>query len=128
MADVAQMMAVLSKCNVLAPFPGRIAEQKVREQQFVQPGQAMLDILDDSALDLEFIAPSALMPRLQPGAEFKVVIDETGKTYPARIQRLGARVDPVSQSVKVTAVIEGRHPELLAGMSGRAEIPAAAPR
>jgi hypothetical protein len=46
-------------------------------------------------------------------------VDETGKTYGAQVSRLGARVDPVSQSIKVTAVIEGRPAELMAGMSGR---------
>ena len=107
--------------SVHAPFGGRVAEQKVREQQFVQPGQAMLDILDDSALEVEFIAPSAWMPRLRPGAAFRIAIDETGRNYPARIVRLGARVDPVSQSIKVTAAIDGRYSELLAGMSGRAD-------
>ena len=119
-AEVAQMAATLSKCRVSAPFSGRVAEQKVREQQFVQPGQALLDILDDNSLELEFIAPSRWLQWLKPGYRFRVRIDETGKTYPARVQRLGARVDPVSQSIKVIAGIDGRFPELLAGMSGRA--------
>ena len=121
-AEVAQMEATVSKCKVPAPFAGRVAEQKVREQQFVQPGQGLLDILDDSALELEFIVPSRWLQWLRPGYGFSVRIDETGKSYPARVQRLGARVDPVSQSIKVTAAIQGRFPELLAGMSGRASL------
>ena len=125
-AEVAQMEATISKCKVPAPFAGRVAEQKVREQQFVQPGQGLLDILDDSALELEFIAPSRWLQWLRPGYGFSVRIDETGKSYPARVQRLGARVDPVSQSIKVTAAIQGRFPELLAGMSGRASLGSAA--
>jgi hypothetical protein len=48
-----------------------------------------------------------------------VQIDETRKTYPAKFIRIGARVDPVSQSVKVAAAISGRFPELMAGMSGK---------
>ena len=114
------MAAMISKCKVAAPFSGRIAEQKVREQQYVQPGQALLDILDDSALELEFIVPSRWLQWVRPGYSLRIRIDETGRSYPARVQRLGARVDPVSQSVKVVAVIEGKFPELLAGMSGRA--------
>lgn len=49
-------------------------------------------------------------------------IDETGKTYPAKFIRIGARVDPVSQSVKVAAAIDGRFPDLMAGMSGRVQV------
>lgn len=118
-AEVASNAAVISKCSIAAPFAGRVAEQKVREQQYVQPGQALLEILDDSVLELEFIAPSKWMAWLKAGYVFQVKIDETGKSYPAKIQRIGARVDPVSQSIKLSAAIDGKFPELVAGMSGQ---------
>ncbi|HEX7650986.1 MAG TPA: efflux RND transporter periplasmic adaptor subunit [Noviherbaspirillum sp.] len=118
-AEVSLMNISLEKCHVAAPFSGRVAEQRVREQQFVQPGQPLLDILDDSVLELEFIVPSKWLVWLKPNLAFQVAIDETGKTYPAKVQRIGARVDPVSQSVKVSAVIDGKFNELIAGMSGK---------
>jgi RND family efflux transporter MFP subunit len=121
-ADVALMEATLKKCTIAAPFSGRVAEQKMREQQYVQAGQPILDILDDSALELEFIVPSRWLGWLKAGYGFEVQIDETGATYPAKITRLGARVDPVSQSVKAAALISGRFPELIAGMSGRVKL------
>ena len=121
-AEVASNAAVLSKCRVEAPFAGRIAEQKVREQQYVQPGEPLLEILDDSVLELEFIVPSRWMAWLKPRYAFQVRIDETGRSYPAKVQRIGARVDPVSQSIKLSAVIDGRFPELVAGMSGQVNL------
>jgi membrane fusion protein, multidrug efflux system len=117
-AELAYVNATLTKCKLVAPFNGRVAEQKAREQQFVQAGQPLLDILDDSALELEFIVPSRWLGWLKRGHAFKVAIDETGQTYPAHITRVGARVDPVSQSVKAAASIDGRFPDLIAGMSG----------
>ena len=117
-AEVAAMAAMLSKCSVAAPFAGRVSEQKVREQQYVQPGQALLEIIDDSVLELEFIAPSRWLAWLRPGHAFQVRIDETGKSYPAKVLRIGAKVDPVSQSVKLASAINGKFPELIAGMSG----------
>jgi membrane fusion protein (multidrug efflux system) len=122
-AEVAANLAVLAKCSIAAPFSGRIAEQKVREQQYVQPGQALLDIIDDSALELEFIVPSKWLAWIRPGSRFEVSIDETARTYPARVQRIAARVDPVSQSVKINGVIDGRFNELMAGMSGKVVMP-----
>ncbi len=121
-AELGSQQALLEKCVITAPFAGRVAEQRVREQQFVPAGQALLDILDDSVLELEFIVPSAWLAWLRVGGEFRVAIDETGKSYPARLTRLGARVDPVSQSLKVGAAIHGRFPELMAGMSGRVDL------
>ena len=127
-AEVSAMATMLGKCSIAAPFAGRVAEQKIREQQYAQPGQALLDIIDDSVLELEFIVPSRWLAWLKPGYPFKVNIDEVGKTFPAKVQRIGARVDPVSQSVKLVATIDGRFPELIAGMSGRvAMAPPAAP-
>jgi RND family efflux transporter MFP subunit len=123
-AEVAANQAVLAKCRIMAPFAGRVAEQKVREQQYVQPGQALLDVIDDSVLELEFLVPSRWLMWLRVGGAFKVTIDETRKTYPAKFIRIGARVDPVSQSVKVVAAIDGRFPELVSGMSGRVQVAA----
>jgi RND family efflux transporter MFP subunit len=121
-AEIGAHEALLEKCSLVAPFNGRVAEQKVREQQFVQPGQALMDILDDSALELEFLAPSSWVGWLRPGYALTAIIDETGRTYTARLSRIGARVDAVSQSVKVAATIEGRFPELMAGMSGQVQV------
>ncbi len=121
-AEVGANQAMLGKCNIAAPYSGRVAEQKVREQQYVQPGQALLDIIDDSVLELEFLVPSAWLGWLRVGSSFQVEIDETHKSYPAKFIRIGARVDPVSQSIKVAAAIDGKFPELIAGMSGRVKV------
>lgn len=121
-AEVGANQAMLAKCSIAAPYSGRVAEQKVREQQYVQPGQALLDIIDDSVLELEFLVPSAWLGWLRVGSSFQVEIDETRKSYPAKFIRIGARVDPVSQSIKVAAAISGKFPELIAGMSGRVQL------
>ncbi|MGY0196646.1 efflux RND transporter periplasmic adaptor subunit [Leptothrix sp. BB-4] len=118
-AELRQIDVTLGKCEITAPFNGRVAEQKVRELQYVQPGQALLEVIDDGALELEFIMPSRWLQGVSVGSTVRIAVDETGRTYPARVQRLGARVDPVSQSIKVVAAIDGRHAELIAGMSGR---------
>lgn len=125
-AELATMSTLLAKCAIAAPFAGRVAEQKVREQQYVQAGQPILEIIDDSVLELEFLVPSKWLAWVKPGFAFQVAIDETRKSYPAKVQRIGARVDPVSQSVKLVATISGRFPELISGMSGRVTLAAPA--
>lgn len=121
-AEVAAMQTMLGKCHISAPFSGRVAEQKVREQQYVQPGQAIMDIIDDSVLEIEFLVPSQWLAWIKPGYKFQVGIDETRKSYPANVRRIGARIDPVSQSIKLVATIDGRFPDLIAGMSGRVSL------
>lgn len=118
-AKVNSAQAVVGKCAVAAPFPGRVVERKVQAHQYVQAGQVLLDILDDTRLEAEFIVPSAWAPNLKPGMTVEILVDETGKPYPARIARLGAKVDSVSHSVKVVAEIAADFPELMAGMTGK---------
>ncbi|WP_210255030.1 efflux RND transporter periplasmic adaptor subunit [Methylocapsa sp. S129] len=129
-AEVAAAEATTSKCTIAAPFTGVTVEQKAREFQYTTPGQPLLDIIDDHGLDVELIVPSRWLNLLKPGYEFQVHIEETDKAYPARITRLGGRVDPVSQSIKVIGEITADAPELMAGMSGRASIapPASTPK
>jgi membrane fusion protein, multidrug efflux system len=121
-ADVAASESVTSKCSIAAPFSGVTVDQKARAFQYTTPGQPLLDIIGDSGLDVELIAPSRWLAWMKPGYKFQVHIDETDKTYPAEVERLGGRVDPISQSIKVIGEITVDAPELMAGMSGRASI------
>ena len=114
--------AVASKCKIYAPFTGVTADQKAREFQYANPGQALLDVLDDRNLDVELIVPSRWIGWLKPGYKFQIHVDELNKNYAAQITRLGARVDPVSQSIRVYGEITDGGAELIAGMSGRATI------
>ena len=79
----------------------------------------MLEIVDDGSLELEFILPTAAVANLRAAGNLRVAIDDTKKSYAARFVRAGAKADPVSQTTKVIAVLEGHHPELMAGMSGK---------
>lgn len=118
-ADFEMNKTQVAHCVISAPFDGSVSEKYVDEQQYVQTGTPLLKIIDDSLLQVEFIAPSRYLRWLKVGAPFQLTIDETGKTYQASIERFGADVDAVSQSIKVFAELENQHRELLSGMSGR---------
>lgn len=123
-ADKELTQVMLSKCTVSVPFAGRVGELRVREQQYVQSGQPLIEVIDDSTLELEFIATSASLAWLRVGQKFSVKIDETGKSYEAELTRIGAKVDPVSQTIKLAASIRSGQAELLAGMSGTIDLKA----
>lgn len=123
-ADKELTMVMLSKCTVSVPFAGRVGELRVREQQYVQSGQPLIEVIDDSTLELEFIATSASLAWLRVGQKFSVKIDETGKSYEAELTRIGAKVDPVSQTIKLAASIRVGQADLLAGMSGTIDLKA----
>ncbi len=122
-ADLAVTETAVGNCVVKAPFSGRVANVAVHNYQFVQMGAPLMDILDDSDLELELIVPSRWLAWLTVGRRFQVQIGETQGTYDARVTRFSGRVDAASQTIKVYGRIEGTGPALLPGMSGNASFP-----
>ncbi len=107
----------VERCTIRAPFAGRVVETKAQAGQFVREGEPLMEILDHRNLEVEFLAPSAWLPWLRPGVPFEVRVDDLGHTVTAQVARLGARVDPVSQVIKVYAALPADAPGLMAGMS-----------
>lgn len=117
-AEASAMRATVEKCILAAPFSGRVAKVSAKQYQFVAPGQALLEILNAQQLELQMIVPSRWLVWLKRGARFNVHVDELDQTFAGRIDRLGARIDPVSQSISLAGRVDGAHAELLPGMSG----------
>jgi RND family efflux transporter MFP subunit len=116
-ADLAIEQIQMNQGIIKAPFDGCVIKRMVNPHEYVTPGQPLIEIINKS-LKLQLYLPSVWLQWLKPGINFKVAVDETGKTYPARIIQLAGRIDPVSQTIEVWADIIGKYPELLAGMSG----------
>lgn len=117
-AEVAGMRTVVRRCAIAAPFNGRVGKRHAATHQYVTPGTPLLDIVETGTMEVQMIVPSRWLAWLKPGAAFTVQVDELGKTSPARVQRLGAQIDPVSQSIAVVGAIDGNPGGLLPGMSG----------
>lgn len=121
-AAIALSRAQLGQCTVSAPFSGRIVKTYVKPHQGVNIGNPLVDMISDGPLKLRLNVSSKLLRTLRVGAPFEVDIDETGKTYAAKVTAINGRVDAVAQTVELEARIEGHHPELLAGMTGIARL------
>lgn len=126
-ADIALTQAGLQKCRVSAPFSGRVVSLPAHEHQYLKVGDPLMEIIDDTQLELKLIVPSLWLRWLKPGGSFQVHLDELNQDYPAQIDTVGASIDPVSQTVPIVAHITGKHSELLTGMSGKALFPQAQP-
>ncbi len=110
-----------NNCTITAPFSGRIAKLHVEPYQYVTTGTKLMDILDTGALEIRLIMPSNWLSWVKTGHPFSVQIEETGHLYAAKVTRLGAQIDPLSQTIAITGAFTGKHADLLPGMSGWAE-------
>jgi len=116
--------AKVKRCNIYAPYAGRVATLYVHTHEYVQTAQPLVDILDDRHLEIEVLVPSSWLKWLKKGHVFSVFINETNKSYEAVVKQLAAQIDPVSQTLKMIGKIQGQHAELLSGMSGKLTITA----
>jgi len=121
-AEATAMRVTVGKCTLNAPFAGRIASLQVAAHEFVSPGKPLMEILDTRQLELQMIVPSRWLAWLKKDSPLTVQVDELGRAYTAKVVRLGARIDPVSQTISVVAKVQGNPPELLPGMSGWAVV------
>lgn len=122
-ADVAYMRTTVGKCSIRAPFAGRVAKLEAAAYEYVTPGKPLLEILDTGTLEVKLIVPSRWLARLKPGVRFTVHVDDLDKDFDAEVVRLGARIDPVSQTVSLSGRILETRAQLLPGMSGWASFP-----
>ncbi|MCW5581035.1 MAG: efflux RND transporter periplasmic adaptor subunit [Luteimonas sp.] len=115
--------AQLAQCRFPAPFPGRVARVHVKTGQSVTAGTPIAEIVSSGPPRARINVPSKWLAWIKRGDLLEGEVDETGRRYTLRVMRISARVDAVSQTVELEADFQGRPPELLPGMSGRAFAP-----
>jgi RND family efflux transporter MFP subunit len=122
MASADSLRVRTSQCVINAPYDGRVVERTADVFEMPQANAPLLTIVKDGQLEIDLIVPSQWAVWLQPGFAFPFRVEETGTTHAARLLYLGAVVDPVSQTMKVTAILVEPSPMIRPGMSGSAEL------
>lgn len=126
-AQIQLFQAQLRLCIINAPFSGRVTKLRIKPYESVVVGQQLVEVINDEKLKVQLNIPSLWLARVKAGNPFAVRIDETGKSYEARVRRINGKVDAVSQSIEIEGELVGRPEDLLPGMSGVAIFPDVAP-
>jgi len=110
----------VDRCTIKAPYDGRVLEISTNEFESVNINTDLISILNNGQLEIELIVPSNWLAHLETGEMFRFHVDETDQQYAAKISRLGAAVDPVSQTVRIVGTFVDADDDILSGMSGSA--------
>ena len=119
-AEVAALEADLSQCAFRAPFAGRVADVAIHRYETPSPSKPFMRIVGENEFEIKLIVPSSWLRWLRNGLLFDFLIDETGRTMPAYIVRLGGEIDPVSQTLAVFGRFSEATDDVMPGMSGQA--------
>lgn len=104
----------LGKCNLVAPFSGRIADMDNRRNQRIDK---LCTLINDSQLDVEFYVLEAELQNLKLGQ--RVVVSpfvDTGKQYVGKIIHVNPMVNDKGM-IKITARIDNMQGKLIDGMN-----------
>lgn len=112
----------MAYCVVSAPFPGKVSRLRVKIAESVPVGQALVDLVNPSSLKVQLFVPAAWSAWLRAGTAFKVRFNEGAneRTVNARVAKLNAKIDGVSQQLEVEGRFEAGSAGLLPGMVGTA--------
>ncbi|MEL6677052.1 MAG: efflux RND transporter periplasmic adaptor subunit [Pseudomonadota bacterium] len=125
-ASANALETVVGDCEIRAPYAGRVVARLVNPFETLEAGQEIISIVGTDRPRVELIVPSVWLRWLREGQQFSVAINEVEATVPARIDRIGAAIDPVSRTVRVTGSLTSDAADrirLLPGMSGSARFP-----
>lgn len=110
------------RCKIRAPFSGGVVSVDINQHEAVSSQEPLMKIIDDSGLVMSLNVPSSFVNRIKRNDRFTVDVDETGKTYQAKVTGVSPMIDPISKTIELRASLVEGLSELTPGMSGKANL------
>lgn len=102
---------------IRAPFSGVLGFRNVSEGSLVSPNTIITTLDDISVIKLDFSIAEAYLAQIASGQTIRAEsIVYRGRQFDGTVQVVGSRIDPVTRSVQVRAVIDNSGGELRPGM------------
>lgn len=102
---------------IRAPFSGVLGFRNVSEGSLVSPNTIITTLDDISVIKLDFSIAEAYLAQIASGQAIRAEsIVYRGRQFDGTVQVVGSRIDPVTRSVQVRALIDNSTGELRPGM------------
>ncbi len=115
--DARQTLLIISKSRVdeiqarindkiiQAPFDGVLGLRKVSVGSLVEPGSLITTIDDISQIKLDFSVPSVFLDVVHEGLPIEAQSNAINKIFRGKITKISSRVNPITRSVVVRAIL-----------------------
>ncbi|MEM7120886.1 MAG: efflux RND transporter periplasmic adaptor subunit [Pseudomonadota bacterium] len=122
-ADVEVVEARLAQHRIVAPFSGVVGLRDVSLGAYISPGDLITTLDDIETIKIDFSVPAIYLASLRPGLAISAVTSAYGeRVFDGEVQSVDSRVDPVTRSVVVRAVIDNADLALRPGMLMQLEL------
>jgi membrane fusion protein (multidrug efflux system) len=116
-ASITAIQARINDRVIRAPFDGIIGLRYISVGALVESGELIATLDDTSQIKLDFSVPAMFLAELKPGLKIKAratALDN--KEYLGAVKSIDSRVDPVTRSVQVRAVLPNPDGSILPGI------------
>lgn len=107
----------LDKTTFRAPFDGLVSERPVNTGDVVQPGTAIVSVVNPASMRLEGSVPAEQLSTLKIGTPVLFTVNGYGdQTFTGRIDRINPTADPTTRQVRVYVTIPNEKSALVGGL------------
>ena len=107
----------LAKASFRAPFDGLVSERPVNAGDVVQPGTAIVTVVNPASMRLEGSVPAEQLTSLKVGTPVLFTVNGYGtQTFVGRVDRINPTADPTTRQVRVYVTIPNEKRILVGGL------------
>ncbi|MGB5832747.1 MAG: efflux RND transporter periplasmic adaptor subunit [Thiohalocapsa sp.] len=122
-ANLVALESRLADRVVQAPFDGVVGLRNISRGALVEPGDLITTLDDDSVMKLDFTVPSVYLADLEPGLRIEARARPYGeRLFDGVVRGIDSRIDPVTRSVQVRAILPNPARALRPGLLMRVEL------
>jgi membrane fusion protein (multidrug efflux system) len=122
-ADIEAIRIAISKTEIRAPYSGRLGLRNVSLGAYIAPADVVTTLRQVDQLKLEFSVPEKYAKDLQKGYKVSFKIDGVNsQTHRATVMATESSVDQNTRTLKIRAVVNEKHPELVPGVFAKVNL------
>ena len=122
-ARLAAIESRLADRLIRAPFAGVVGLRNISIGALVEPGDLITTLDDDSLMKLDFSVPAIFLGSLAPGMPVSAATRAwQGRDFQGSVKSIDSRVDPVTRTVVVRALLPNTDHALRPGMLMQVEL------
>lgn len=121
-ADIQSTKISIAKTEIRAPYEGQIGLRSVSMGAYVSPADIITVLRDVKQLKLEFSVPEKYAKSLVKAYLVKFRVDGGRQDHKATVMATEGNVEQTTRTLKVRALVDEKHPELVPGIFARVNL------
>ncbi|MEX1241986.1 MAG: efflux RND transporter periplasmic adaptor subunit [Cyclobacteriaceae bacterium] len=121
-ADIEATKIAISKTEIRAPYTGQVGLRNISLGSYISPSDIVTTIRQVDQLKLEFAIPEKYAKDISKGYAVKFRVDGGSQEHLAKVIATENSVDQATRTLKVRAVVNENHPELVPGIFAKVNL------